>query len=89
MTPLHILTTNPHSPADSIAALLDSNMEAVFSLDNQQKTPLDYARDYNVGGLVGMIVGLCNYRQVCNWIRSLATSRRHASAVRSALNIIE
>ena len=35
MTPLHTLTTNPNAPADSIAALLDSNMEAVFSSNNQ------------------------------------------------------
>ena len=62
MTPLHMLAMNPHAPADSISTLLNSNQEAVFSLDNEEKTPLDYARDYNVGGLVGMITGLCNQR---------------------------
>ena len=60
MTPLHMLSMNPHAPAVSIAALFSSNMEAVFCLDNQQKTPSEYARDYNVGGLVGIINGLCN-----------------------------
>ena len=62
MTPLHILTMNPHAPADSIAALLASNMETILCLDNQEKNPLDYPRDYNFGDLVGVIVGLCNHR---------------------------
>jgi len=62
MTPLHMLSMNPQAPPDSIAALLDSNMDAVFCFDKKQKTPLDYARDYNVGGLVGMVAGLCIHR---------------------------
>ena len=55
MTPLRILAMYPNALADSIASLLDSNMEAAFCLDNQQKAPLEYAIDYNVGGLVGWI----------------------------------
>lgn len=51
-----MLSINPHAPADSIAALLNSNMA------NQQKTPPDYARDYNGSGLVGIISGLCNHK---------------------------
>ena len=62
MTPLHMLSMNPHAPPDSIAALLNCNMEAILSLDDKQKSPLDYARDYNVGGLIGMITSLCNDR---------------------------
>mmetsp|Transcript_944 Transcript_944/g.1404 ORF Transcript_944/g.1404 Transcript_944/m.1404 type:complete len:150 (-) Transcript_944:24-473(-) len=62
MTPLHMLTMNPHAPVDSIASLLDCNIETAFCLDNQQKIPLEYARDYNVVGLVGMIASLCNHR---------------------------
>lgn len=62
MTPLHMLAMNPYASTDAIASLFNSNMQAVFCLDNQQKTPLDYARDYNVGGLVGIINGLCNHR---------------------------
>lgn len=62
MTPLHMLSINPYGPADSIAALLASNMEAVFCSDNEDNTPLEYARDYNVGGLVAMIEVLCNHR---------------------------
>jgi hypothetical protein len=62
MTPLHMLSMNPHAPADAIASLFNSNMEAIFCVDNQQKTPLQYARDYNVGGLVEMINSLCSHR---------------------------
>ena len=62
MTPPHTLAMKPHAPEDSIAALLNSNIQAVFSLDHRRKTPLDNARDYNVGGLVGMVRGLCNFR---------------------------
>eukprot|EP00554_Chaetoceros_debilis_P008716 CAMPEP_0194100150 /NCGR_PEP_ID=MMETSP0150-20130528/1122_1 /TAXON_ID=122233 /ORGANISM="Chaetoceros debilis, Strain MM31A-1" /LENGTH=270 /DNA_ID=CAMNT_0038786479 /DNA_START=129 /DNA_END=938 /DNA_ORIENTATION=- len=52
MTPLHMLSMNPHAPADAIAALLDVNVEVAFCLDHEGKISLDYARDYNVGGLV-------------------------------------
>jgi hypothetical protein len=62
MTPLHILSMNPRAPADTIVALFNSNMEAAFRQDAQEKTPLDYAREYNVDGLVSMIAGLCNHR---------------------------
>ena len=57
-----MLSMNPHAPADVIAALLNVNMEVVFRLDNQGKISLDYARDYNVGGLVALVSGLCNHR---------------------------
>ena len=42
--------------------------QAVFcSLDiSQQKTPLDYARDYNVDGMGTMLTVLCTYRN--SWI---------------------
>ena len=63
MTPLHMLSMNPHSPSDAIAALLDHvDMDVAFRLDNQGKTSLEYARDYNVGGLVALVNGLCNRR---------------------------
>eukprot|EP01083_Nonionella_stella_P053158 140736_1 len=44
MTPIHMLAMNPHASTDSIAALLDSNMEAFFCLDHQQKTTIEYSR---------------------------------------------
>ena len=62
MTPMHMLSINPHTPSDAIAALLNINMEVAFHFDNRGKMSLDYARDYNIGGLVGIINGLCNHR---------------------------
>jgi len=62
MTPLHVLSMNPHAPSDAIASLLHSNIQADIWEDTEQKTPLDYARDHNVGGLVEMINGLCSHR---------------------------
>ena len=76
MTPLHMLVMNPFASADCLSALLDSRMEAIFRLDNKQKTPLDCARNYNVGGLVGMIVGLWNHRN-----SSIALVERDANHV--------
>ena len=62
MTPLHMLSMNPHAPADTIAFLFYANMEAAFCVDNQGKTVIDYATEYNVGGLISMINILCNHR---------------------------
>ena len=36
MTPLHMLTTNSHAPADSIASLLNINMKTAFCLYSQR-----------------------------------------------------
>ena len=63
MTPLYMLTMNPHAPVDAIAALLNVDMQSLFYVDNQRNTPLENAREYNVAGLVGMIDGLCNHRK--------------------------
>lgn len=62
MTPLHILAMNPFAPPETMSAIFESNVETAFYLDYRQNTPLDYARDYNVGGLVGMIAALCRHR---------------------------
>jgi len=59
---LHALVMNYFAPADAIATLLNLKMENVFCLDNTGKTPLDYAREYNVEGLISMIVVLFNRR---------------------------
>ena len=66
MTPLHVLSMNPYAPSETIAALLNVNVEFAFRLDYKEKMSLDYARDYNVGGLIGMINGLCNYKNSSN-----------------------
>ncbi len=63
MTPMHMLSLNPHAaPADAKAALLNVNMEIAFLSDNQGKISLDHARNYVVSGLVGMINGPGNHR---------------------------
>eukprot|EP01083_Nonionella_stella_P084398 233627_1 len=60
MTPLHMLAANPHAPADTLAgSLLHANMDAVYVLDNSGNTPLDYAREYNVPGMLKLIEALC------------------------------
>jgi len=79
MNPLHMLAMNPHAPAEAIAALLDTNFQAIFRTDYKQNTPLDYARDYNVGGLVGMISGLCNHRNLSGPLRVGDTQSEHAN----------
>ena len=60
MTPLHMLSMNPHAPENALAGnLLHANMEAAFWKDKQGKTPLDYAVEYNVPGLLKMFEALC------------------------------
>eukprot|EP01083_Nonionella_stella_P109326 318633_1 len=60
--PLCLLTKNPLMPANDIAALLEMRLEDVFCQDSGGFSPLDYAREYNVNGLVSMIAVLCNHR---------------------------
>lgn len=52
---------NPNAPTDVVAALLDYVIEGGICLYNQEKTPLEYVREYNVSGLVGMIACLCGH----------------------------
>ncbi len=63
LTSLYILAMNPNDSDDSIGALLNSKMDIVFCLDNQEQTPIDYAGNYNVCGFVGIFEGLYNYRR--------------------------
>ena len=35
-------------------------------MERLQRTPLEYARDYNVGGMVAMIAVLCYHRKSSN-----------------------
>ena len=62
MTPLHVLSMNPHAPGDTIAVLLHANIDTSVGLDNTNQAPLEYARDYNVDGLVAMIATLCIHK---------------------------
>jgi hypothetical protein len=61
-TPLHVLAQNPFAPANVIAAFLELKMEDAFCPDNKGLSPLDYAEEHNVEGLVSMIAVLCNHR---------------------------
>lgn len=64
MTPLHMISLNPFAPADVIAGtLLQAGIGNVFKRDNQGNIPLDYARQYNVTGLLKMIEALCLTRR--------------------------
>ncbi len=69
MTTLHILTRNPLAPPETITALLDVNVEVAFCFGNWEKIPLEYAKDYKIGGLIGMISGVCNPRYANNTYR--------------------
>ena len=46
-----MLTMNPHAPVETIAALLDVNVEIAFCVDSQGMMSLNYARDYNVSSM--------------------------------------
>jgi len=62
MTPMHFLAINPLSPPDAIGLLFDMNRDSAFSLDHQENTPLDYARDYNLPALLKLVEALCMQR---------------------------
>jgi len=70
-----------------IAALFNSDMDANFCVDNQQKTPLDYARDCNVGGLVGMMNKLCSHRKSSKNDHSAFLSTTFPSELRTLLKV--
>ncbi len=55
MTPLHILTMNPHATLGAIIACYDINPNAAITEDSDFTTPMDYAREYNVQGLIAMV----------------------------------
>ena len=67
MTPLHMLTMNPHAPADAIAALFNSNMYAIFCA---AKDSLRICKILQCWGLVGMITSFCNYRNSSILVKS-------------------
>jgi hypothetical protein len=54
MTPLHMLSMNPHAPADTILTLFEANVNAANVEDNRGRTPLYYALYYNPCAFVRM-----------------------------------
>ncbi len=63
MAPLHILALNPYVDSGSLVACFEANMNAVFENDNENNTPLDYLRNYNVEGFICLIWELCLHRE--------------------------
>jgi len=62
-TQLHVLAKNPFAPANAMAVLLKLKLEAAFYQDNGAgMSPLDYGREFNVNGLLAMILVLCSHR---------------------------
>ncbi len=58
MTPLHILACNPDASSDAIASCFLIYPNAAIAIDNQGLTPIDYARKYNVQGLLALTKAL-------------------------------
>lgn len=54
MTPLHMLSRNPHAPVDAILTLLKANTNVANVEDNRGKTPLFYALHNNPCAFVRM-----------------------------------
>lgn len=75
MSALHILTLNPHASAEAILSCFDANESAVFDEDDEGYTPLDYARQYNVQGLLALLESL-----IIKW--SVSTSNESTSRKR-------
>lgn len=61
MTPLHVLTMNPYAPTDAIFALCKANTNAANVKDDEGKTPLDYALNYNPCDFVRIYSYLCDH----------------------------
>jgi len=74
MTPMHVLTLNPHADASSIMTCFEANMGAALEpYSNGRsnsypsalsgKTPLDYLAEYNVESHLSIVAALCRHRE--------------------------
>ncbi len=64
MTPLHLLTINPHANLPSIMACYDTNPSATICHDDRSLTPIDYLWEYdNLEGITSIIQALCLQRE--------------------------
>jgi len=75
MTPMHILTLNPHADASSIMTCFEANMGAALEpysegVNNNHipsalsgKMPLDYLAEYDVENHLSIVASLCRYRE--------------------------
>jgi len=62
MTPLHILSLNPHATAECILTCFEVNMNAVFVKDVTGETPLDHLREYDIDSHIVVIASICIHR---------------------------
>ncbi len=66
MTPLHLLTINPHAALPSIMACYDTNPSATIYPDNRSLTPIDYLWEFdNLEGIISIVQALCMHRETC------------------------
>ncbi len=80
MTPLHILTMNPHADSGAITACFTADMSAIFLTDNRGKTPLDYlGQRLDIDDHTLMVASLCNYRDMM--AQKAESSSIHASPI--------
>ena len=73
MATLHILTRNPHATPDCIVACYAVDPSDLLALDKRGLHSLDYARAYNVQGLLALIEVLCMHlRSSCrkNYVKA-------------------
>ncbi len=82
ITPLHILSMNPHANSGAILACFEANMDAAFREDDKGKTPLDYLKEYNVNSFLSMIQALCIHREAS--LPPLQQIIRHGMVLRSS-----
>jgi len=60
LTPLHIITMNPHASMSAIVACFSANQDFLCAKDGKGLTPLDYLwKGSNVEGIVALIQILC------------------------------
>ncbi len=62
MTPLHILSLNPHASTECIMLCFNANMNALFVMDMMGKRALDYLRVHNLDGHTAVMASLCTHR---------------------------
>lgn len=58
MTPLHILSMNPHASPHVLYFCYETNPHAAVSADNGNASPLDYAQRSNINGLIALTAAL-------------------------------
>ena len=83
MAPLVMLSMNPHATADTIAALLNVDIEVTFRLDNKGQMSLDCEQEYNVSDLVAIINVFCNKRYRMGMMLGILYINCHDSCVTS------